>query len=36
MCEKEIFIPKKFTDAKENLKSLNQIAFESAEGPFYH
>ena len=36
LCEKDTFIPKKFTDVKENLKSLGQIAFESAEVPFYH
>ena len=36
MSEREVFIHKKFTDVKENLKSLNQIAFESAEAPFYH
>ena len=36
LSEKDTFIPKKFADAKENLKSLGQITFESAEVPFYH
>ena len=34
--EKEVFIEKKYSDVRENLKSLNQIAFEQAEAPFYH
>ena len=34
--EKEIFIEKKYSDVREHLKSLNQIAFEQPELPFYH
>jgi hypothetical protein len=36
LSEKELFVEKKFSDVKERLKSLNSIAFESPEAPFYH
>jgi hypothetical protein len=35
IIEKDIFIEKKFSDVKENFKSLNQILFEQPEVPFY-
>lgn len=35
LSERELLIEKKFSDKKENLKSLSQISYESAEQPFY-
>jgi hypothetical protein len=35
LCDKDIFIDKLYSDTKENLKSLSNIAFESSESPFY-
>jgi len=32
LSEKEIFVDKKYSDIREHLKSLSQIAFESPEG----
>lgn len=37
VSERDIFVDKKYSDVREHLKSLNQIAFEQPEGlPFYH
>jgi hypothetical protein len=35
-CEREVFIDKKYSDVRENLKTLSQIGFEQPELPFYH
>lgn len=36
LSEKEIFVDKKYSDVREHLKSVSQIALESPEGQFYH
>lgn len=36
LSEKEIFVDRKYSDAREHLKSLYQIAFEAPEAQFYH
>ena len=35
-CEKGLLVDKKYSDVRENLKSLLQISYESPETPFYH
>lgn len=36
LCEKEIFVDKRYSDDREKQKSLARIQFEQAEVPFYN